>query len=136
MISFQVNWPVYLVMDKLHSANSVNPKPFRHGNTELSSTKVDKCVESINRTSQREDDVLRTTGKLVECHRNDGITYLKICGNSLRAWYSDFAVPKYDWLVNYRRDPHMRNSRHRSRYRNHHPSLHFDCQVCTGSFLN
>ena len=99
MISFQVAMPFYSVMNRMHPANSVNPKSFRYGNTELNSEKFDKRVESIYWASQREDDVLRTTGKLVECHRNDGITYLKICGNRLRAWYSDFAVPKYDRLV-------------------------------------
>ena len=71
----QVKWPAYSAMNKMYQANSVNPKPFRHGNTELNSEKSDKRVESINPTSHREDDVLRTLWKRKESHRNDVIAY-------------------------------------------------------------
>ena len=71
----QVKWPAYSAMNKMYQANSVNPKPFRHGNTELNSDKSDKRVESINLTSHREDDVLRTLWKHKESHRNDVIAY-------------------------------------------------------------
>jgi hypothetical protein len=59
----QVKWPPYQAIDKVQPANSVNPKPFRHGNTELNSTKVDKCVENINGQPQVGYDVFRTLWK-------------------------------------------------------------------------
>lgn len=67
--------PAYPVMGKLYRANSVNPKPFGHGNTELNSEISDKCVENINSTSLREDDVFRTLWKRKESHRNDVVAY-------------------------------------------------------------
>lgn len=67
--------PAYPVMGKLYRANSVNPKPFRHGNTELNSEISDKCVENINSTSLREDDVFRTLWKHKESHRNGVVAY-------------------------------------------------------------
>jgi hypothetical protein len=87
-------------MDKMYPANSVNPKSFGYGNTELNSEKSDKRVESIYWDSLREYNVLRTARKLVECYRNDSIAYLNVCGNRLRAWNRHFAVPEYHWLVN------------------------------------
>ena len=59
----QVKWPPCQAIDKVQPANSVNPKPFRHGNTELNSTKVDKCVENINGQPQVGYDVFRTLWK-------------------------------------------------------------------------
>jgi hypothetical protein len=136
MISFQVNWPIYLVIDKMNPANSVNPKLFEHGNTELNSTKVDKCVESRNWASQREDGVLRTARKLVECYRNDSVTYLKMCGNRLRAWHRHFSLLQHHRLVNDRERAYLPDSRYRSRFGDYNPAVHPHRQVCTGSYLN
>ena len=74
----------YPAMDRLYLANSVNPKPLRHGNTELSPTyNVGKRIESRYEASQRDEGVLRTTRKLVECRRNDDIVHSKMYGNRL-----------------------------------------------------
>jgi hypothetical protein len=62
----QVNWPSYQAIGKVQPPNSVNPKPFGHGNTELNSTKVDKCVESIKGQPQVGYDVFRAYMKMYE----------------------------------------------------------------------
>jgi hypothetical protein len=104
--------PSYQATGKMQKPNSVNPKPFRHGNTELNSTKVDKCVETMGLPTQVVDDIVRATRKCVEMYRNATSAYT-ISSNNIRgrnrddlipgrSWYSYLAVPEHHRLVNRR----------------------------------
>jgi hypothetical protein len=50
------------------SANSVNPKPFRHGNTEpsMNFNRFKACVENVHGSSQVDEDSFRTAKKFAE----------------------------------------------------------------------
>jgi len=118
----QVKWPPYQAIGKVQPANSVNPKPYRHGNTELNSQQCDKCVENINGQPQVGYDVFRAYMKMYEptgnklvaqkcvvtelCNADDGWSYRHdfIPGCS---WYCDFAVPEHHRLEYYGKDTHM-----------------------------
>ena len=63
--------PPISVMGLVQPANSVNPKPFRHGNTELNSQQCDKCVENINGRTQVVQDMFRTLWKRSELTGNE-----------------------------------------------------------------
>jgi hypothetical protein len=75
--------PSYQVTGKMQKPNSVNPKLFEHGNTELNSTKVDKGVETMRFPAHVVDDIVRSTRKRVEMYRNDTSAY-KISSNNNR----------------------------------------------------
>lgn len=80
--------PSYQATGKMQKPNSVNPKLFEHGNTELNSTKVDKCVETKGFSTHVVDDIVRTTQKCVEMHRNDASAYTISCNEYRgRNWY-------------------------------------------------
>lgn len=64
--------------------NSVNPKPYRHGNTEPS---VKACVETMGFPSLVDEDIVRTCVKAQELPRNE-VVALKKCGNRMQLWRS------------------------------------------------
>jgi hypothetical protein len=55
------------------SANSVNPKPFRHGNTEpsMNFNRFKACVENVHGSSLVDEDSFRTAKKFAEPTRNE-----------------------------------------------------------------
>jgi hypothetical protein len=67
--------------------NSVNPKPFRHGNTEpsINFNKFRACVETMCSLPQVGKDIVRTLWKHSEPTGNK-LVALKKCGNRLQAW--------------------------------------------------
>jgi len=54
----------------VHPANSVNPKPYRHGNTELNSQRCDKCVQTGYGASLMEEGTVGAYRKLYELPGN------------------------------------------------------------------
>jgi hypothetical protein len=69
----------------VHPANSVNPKLKKHGNTELKSTSVDKCVQTGYGASKLEEGTVGAYGKLYELsgnmiapHQKWGVTKLVV----------------------------------------------------------
>jgi len=84
-------------MDKMQKANSVNPKPLRHGNTEPSmNDKFKACVERRGFLSFNEENgVRRTIRKLIESYRNDNFACCLTSGNRLREGYRNFSVSQY-----------------------------------------
>jgi hypothetical protein len=71
--------------------NSVNPKPYRHGNTEPSMNNEFKaCVETMSFPSHVDDDIVRTLWKHSEPTRNRlvaqkcVVTVCNFRGNSIR----------------------------------------------------
>jgi len=63
--------PPISVMGLVQPANSVNPKLFEHGNTELNSQQCDKRVENINGRTQVVQDMFRTLWKRSEPTGNE-----------------------------------------------------------------
>ena len=104
----------------IKSANSVNAKPFGHANTELSSEKSDKCVQTIHTLLNR-NDIVGTYGKPYESPRNEVVACLE---HVVTNW------------VNHRERAHLPDSRYRSRFVDYNPALHPHRQICTGSYLN
>jgi hypothetical protein len=68
------------VIGVVQEVNSVNPKPFRHGNTEPNSEKSDKCVETKCFLSLMDKDIVRAYGKPYEAFRNETLALNK-CSN-------------------------------------------------------
>jgi hypothetical protein len=60
----------------VQEVNSVNPKPFRHGNTEPNSENSDKCVETKCFLSLMDKDIVRAYGKPYELSRNESVPHL------------------------------------------------------------
>jgi hypothetical protein len=58
------------VIDVVHPANSVNPKTFSHGNTELNLQRCDKCVQTGYGASLKEEGTVGTLQKCNELSRN------------------------------------------------------------------
>jgi hypothetical protein len=64
--------PPYLATGMEHFPNSVNPKPFGHGNTEpsMNYNKFKACVENVQEASKLDEDSFRACRKLQELDRN------------------------------------------------------------------
>ena len=58
------------VIGVVHPANSVNPKLFKHGNTELNSQQCDKCVQTGYGASLMEEGTVGARRKLRELPGN------------------------------------------------------------------
>ena len=68
--------------------NSVNPKLYEHGNTELNSQKCDKRVQTIEHLTQWVKDIVGTCGKPYEVSRNEILAHY-MSGNRLRRYRHD-----------------------------------------------
>ena len=67
--------PPYRVIGKVQVANSVEAKALSHANTELSSERSDKCVQTIDHLSLWDKDIVGTYRKLYELSRNEIASY-------------------------------------------------------------
>ena len=109
MVGYDIQ-PPYLATDMEHFPNSVNPKPFRHGNTEPSMNldRFKACVENVQEASKLDEDSFRACVKTQESPRNEVVDILKNIATTLRrnrhdfipgcSWYCDFAVPEHHWV--------------------------------------
>jgi hypothetical protein len=92
-----VTWsgrPPCQVTGMVKKPNSVNPKSFGYGNTELNSVKADKCVETMGFPTLMVDDIVRTCVKTQELPRNEVVAQ-KMCGNRLHPWKGHSLLPSY-----------------------------------------
>jgi hypothetical protein len=131
--------PSCSVMNKMHLSNSVNPKLYEHGNTELNVGQPTKCVENRRKASVTDEGMFRTYGKPYEVSRNEILTHY-MSGNRLcdaddgrRHRYdiiSGCTRDRYLFVLEHigvefdRGDAHMRNSGYRGCSGNHHPTVY------------
>lgn len=110
MVGYEVQ-PPYRAIDKVQMPNSVEAKALSHANTELSSEKSDKRVQTIEHLSLMDKDIVGTCRKLQELTRNELADIIKnILTNSRRnrhdlisgrTWHRHFPLREHHWLEFY-----------------------------------
>ena len=108
MVGYEVQ-PPYRAIDKVQMPNSVEAKAKSHANTELSSEKSDKRVQTIEHLSHWDKDIVGACRKLQELIRNELADIYKYIVTELRrnrhdkfsgrTWHRHLSVREHNWLV-------------------------------------